>query len=262
MGHSLEVVPEATVVNYHDTTKALPETPITESRKSTSSHTRQPAHTEEEEESRPREREKSFTEDVAGMLADIGQTSPARELGLAPDSIRPRDRSPRLLQAELGRSGSFDRGLKSRSPVPAQRTSSLPSPNNAEAGPSQPRVSSSPNPSTDTSSVGRQLDFGSPEQDTVRMRVVPQLESPLAPSVRLVNSPKPSSREMEPLELTTEYLASPRPSGLGDPADIPSLLEPDEEDDEERGRRLACEFLENDFTHVSEDRVAMFLGGP
>ena len=34
-----------------------------------------------------------------------------------------------------------------------------------------------------------------------------------------------------------------------------------DEDDEEKGRRLACEVLENDFSNISADRVAMFLGG-
>ncbi|RXK42093.1 hypothetical protein M231_00450 [Tremella mesenterica] len=34
------------------------------------------------------------------------------------------------------------------------------------------------------------------------------------------------------------------------------------EDDEEKGRRLACEFLEDDFSHISQERVAEFLGGP
>lgn len=36
----------------------------------------------------------------------------------------------------------------------------------------------------------------------------------------------------------------------------------DDESDEERGRRLACEFLEEDFRHIPSHKVAMFLGGP
>jgi len=37
---------------------------------------------------------------------------------------------------------------------------------------------------------------------------------------------------------------------------------PDIDADEERGRRLAAEFIEGDQTHVTSDKVAMFLGGP
>jgi hypothetical protein len=35
-----------------------------------------------------------------------------------------------------------------------------------------------------------------------------------------------------------------------------------DEDDEEKGRRLACEFLEDDFKSMAYDKIAMFLGGP
>jgi hypothetical protein len=36
----------------------------------------------------------------------------------------------------------------------------------------------------------------------------------------------------------------------------------DGETDEEKGRKLACEFLDDDFTSVPHDRVAEFLGRP
>ena len=34
------------------------------------------------------------------------------------------------------------------------------------------------------------------------------------------------------------------------------------DEDEEKGRKLACEFLDEDFTNVSSEKVAMFLGAP
>lgn len=198
----------------------------------TSYHTRQPAYSiAESDEEKPRERERSFSEDVAGMLASIGHDSPARELGLAPDSVR---RTPRDLQVELGRSDSnrsADRLKPRATPSSAMRTTSLPSPQispQPEAGPSKPRVTSSPNPLPDD--VFGQATLGEP-------LFGPPL-SPKPSSVRLVTSPR--------------LVQSP------DIAD--TVLDVPPEDDEERGRRLACEYLENDYE--SQDKVAIFLGGP
>jgi hypothetical protein len=33
------------------------------------------------------------------------------------------------------------------------------------------------------------------------------------------------------------------------------------EDDEEKGRRLACELLDDDFSTIAYDKAAIFLGG-
>lgn len=35
-----------------------------------------------------------------------------------------------------------------------------------------------------------------------------------------------------------------------------------DEDEEEKGRRIACELLEDNFKSIPYDKVAMFLGGP
>lgn len=81
----------------------------------------------------------SFSDDVAGIFDTIGQSEPAKELGLPPDSLRIRERtgsgdipaSRNRFPADLGRSTSVDspmRGQKLTVPAPvAQRTSSLPS---------------------------------------------------------------------------------------------------------------------------------------
>jgi hypothetical protein len=106
--------------------------------------------------------------------------------------------------------------------------------------------------------------------------------TPLVPSsVRLVGAPQFETKSLldpDPLHRTAFRASSPwgrqtphstpsgTPSGLSthrleDPPVVPTLPE-GEEDDEEKGRRLACEFLEGDYTNVPADKQAMFLGGP
>ncbi|WVQ97714.1 hypothetical protein IAU59_004828 [Kwoniella sp. CBS 9459] len=313
-----------------------------------SGHTRQPASAAYDE-SPPRS-EKSlrpvpspatqtvhnFTADVTGMLAGIGQTEPAMELGLPPDSMMkkdPRDRTvsmetarevrKKVPQPDLGRSASVQDSSKHQqllSPVPAQRTSSLPYGLTASSKvpgprPSTPkRTSSSPNPSlgeptlmptaqavsrSSSRSSGKRSDdrpsslSRSPSVLSRKKSLVLEGKkksmddiSPLLPtSVRLVSSPR-LENAVSPLNMSSEELArssafigtspwgkqTPRtmsaPAGRMDdqlevvssPPETPKTLH--EEDEEEKGRRLACEFLENDSTHIPADKVAEFLGGP
>ncbi|WRT65157.1 uncharacterized protein IL334_002100 [Kwoniella shivajii] len=256
----------------------------------------------------------TFKSDMAGILANIGHSEPARELGLPPDSVR-RDRD-RSLSAEttceslkvLGKSTSKDRATSHLSPVPTQRTTSLPvkSPQVGRA-PSIRQISPNPSLNGDTSlmpvntasrSSSRSSEKRSPSHSHASSPArSPSLsrnkksfeESPLIPSsVRLISSPRPDSAHSAilPVNITSEALAKasfintspwgkqpPRmPSGLPDenrddqvetvntPPETPKTTH--EEDEEERGRRLACEFLEDDFTSVPKDKVAEFLGGP
>ncbi|OCF37757.1 hypothetical protein I316_00884 [Kwoniella heveanensis BCC8398] len=269
----------------------------------------------------------NFTADVAGMLAGIGQTEPARELGLPPDSLRSqKDRTASMETAratrkkvhpELGRSASVQDTSKAHlSPVPAQRTSSLPYGANGPSKPSGPsttpkRTASSPNPSLNEATLmpaaqaisrSSSRSSGKKSDDKPSLSRSPSLlsrkkslildrkksmddNSPLIPtSVRLVSSPR-LEHAVSPLNLAGEGLTqtsligtspwgkqTPRtmsaPAGrlddqlevVSSPPETPKTQH--EEDEEEKGRRLACEFLENDSTHIPTDKVAEFLGGP
>lgn len=85
---------------------------------------------------------------------------------------------------------------------------------------------------------------------------IPTLGSPLAPSVRLVQTPRLPTADPDRLAVTSEdiaksyYATTSVDEGSSD------------ESAQEKGRRLACEFLEGNFEHVPEDKVAEFLGGP
>lgn len=115
----------------------------------------------------------TFTDDVSGMLAGIGDSHPASELGLSPDSVR-------------------------LDPIAVpSRTTSLPK--------LAPAIT----------------DFGPDTSNEGTIRAKPDA------SIRLV-------------------VQSPQ----------------DNEPDEDKGRRLACEFLENDERSVPADRVAEYIGGP
>nr|XP_019008884.1 uncharacterized protein I206_06570 [Kwoniella pini CBS 10737]OCF47665.1 hypothetical protein I206_06570 [Kwoniella pini CBS 10737] len=336
-----------------------------------SGHTRQPASTAEEDSPHSMESPlkpsaspgtravHTFKSDMAGMLEDIGQTDPAKELGLPPDSMR-RERnrttsnetarhetSRSRYPSELGTSPSMrDHSHHHKthlSPVPNQRTSSLPfsSPQLDQPIPKRTTSSPSPNPSLNgdsasgllpnqavvsrasSKSSGKKSDHqGSPSHPTVPSpNRSPSLSrgikkpfdelasvtgsgsqqgSPLMPSsVRLVSSPNEqeqgklaaalpldllqtsglekmsSFRNMSPWgKQPTRMMSAPNAHdnphlGLNrddqvevvdTPSETPKTAH--EEDEEEKGRRLACEFLEDDFTNVSGEKVAEFLGGP
>lgn len=355
----------------------------------TSMHVRQPAYAMDDEPSSqstsrrasPSPRRPvtmSFSDDVAGIFDSIGQSDPARELGLPPDSMRIKNRtqsadSPVHLRTkpplDIGRSPSMDRSRPNGhttllSPVPSQRTSSLPSNNSPNLGAAH-RNSSSPIPSPKPSAedgllppprqsllpdssqstrrrnhshngpyqsqqpvlLGPPLmppngDFGPSANgidDTIRPRQSVDLP-PLSPaSIRLVTSPKMdgstisgifASQQINPMERSVSASSQDpsRPSSLlsssvwGRQSPSPSLSrsnprsknsslvpQPSQEDvlqeveslpvtpvidqsatpadvegeaDEEKGRKLACEFLDDDFTSVAHDRVAEFLGRP
>ena len=230
-----------------------------------------------------------FSEDVSGIFAGIGEVSPARELGLAPQSVslsaatgkgkgyqyqgQYATLSPRYQQAELGVEADRDRDKQSpgqalafgQEKVPGPRTTSLPTNLQVEINGSGPRRGSGQVAEGDLDS-GTAMHHGAraqeaSESDTVRP-AVPTLGSPLAPSVRLVTTPRLPSSDPDRLAVTSDDIAqshfSPTPHGEADAA---NGLD-GEESAEEKGRRLACEFLEGDFKNVAEDKVAEFLGGP
>jgi hypothetical protein len=140
-----------------------------------SKHIRQPA-SDEVQPSPGRVALASFSDDVSGMLSGIGESHPASELGLPPDSLRLVD-----------------------SPSVPSRTTSLPK--------LEPPINT---------------DFGPDTSNEATIRAKPDYSS-----IRLIH-------------------------------DTPL----DTESDEEKGRRLACEFLENDERSVASDKVAEYIGGP
>lgn len=195
-----------------------------------SQHIRQPASADDTHPSPGQLAVAIFSDDMAGMLSGIGESQPAKELGLPPESLRLRDRkSPSFdiprekFPPDLGRSAS------SAVSVPS-RTSSLLK--------LEPPVRSLSRSSSSSSRRRPETDFGPTDtsQDaTLKARVAPSPYS--SGSMRLV----PSRQSVH----------------------APSLGEPIEtEDEEEKGRRLACEFLENDESTLPYDKVAEYLGGP
>ncbi|WVQ68851.1 uncharacterized protein L199_007060 [Kwoniella botswanensis] len=275
----------------------------------------------------------TFKSDMAGMLANIGQTEPAKELGLPPDSIRlarnrtistetAREPIKNRFPTGLGRTASIRNTTSHLSPIPNQRTSSLPVGSSQLERVVPQRTTSSPSPnaslngdsslmpkqhaisrSSSRSSGRKSSTSKSPVHSTVpspnrspslsrKKKSCDEGGSPLVPSsVRLISSPKQQeSSTISPLNLTSEGLAkssfinsSPwgkqTPRLMSAPTYSNNELSKDdqlevvdtppetprtthEEDEEEKGRRLACEFLEDDFVSVPGEKVAEFLGGP
>jgi len=236
----------------------------------------------------------SFSEDVNGMFSGIGETHLANELGLPPDSLRVNDRTKSNQSNITTSSGRFpsDLGKKSThdrpSPVPS-RTTSLPAtpslaPLAAHRTPSSPMPSMAEPLSTPLSrtssikSVKRpQLepapaDFGPTrtDGDTYKARQREISNSTITgstyggASVRLVASPRPSSIFTSPAASTNgvEWHKSPEVgTQRDDPVEVVITPGPGE-DDEEKGRRLACELLDDDFSNIAYEKAAMFLGGP
>lgn len=240
----------------------------------------------------------SFSEDVNGMFLGIGETHLANELGLPPDSLRIKSRPLPERSSTLETTRRFPLDLAPRlsidreKPV-ASRTTSLPgkvtsgqsylAPLALTRTPSSPNLSARPiTPTSNTSSpssIHRQKkeaqssDFGpaiAVTEDTVKARTREISGSTItgpsynASSVRLVASPRPASVHSfrSPTNPSHEWLASP-----GSVAQTEETLERivtpgGDEDDEEKGRRVACELLEDDYSTIAYDRMAMFLGGP
>ncbi|KAK4683954.1 hypothetical protein P7C73_g6252, partial [Tremellales sp. Uapishka_1] len=229
------------------------------------------------------------TKSVEGVVPVvlIAPQIPTKRTSSLPDPHRllpsPQDRigrtsSPRLSSDNVMRLDPPVR-TSSRSPEPTTRTS-----NTSPDEPTTPTKEILPAPSLAPVAPGSPLNVGtefgmkpvsgqSPDA-TVRAG---QKHSPLLPqSMRLVASPR--LEQDSALDLTSESLmrspfASSSPWGrqavqLEDPVDIviaptaSPIVEREAEDDEEKGRRLACEILEGDFTNVSSEKVAEFLGGP
>jgi hypothetical protein len=59
-----------------------------------------------------------------------------------------------------------------------------------------------------------------------------------------------------------EWQGSPEPAIRSDDAMEVVLTPGPSEDDEEKGRRLACELLDDDFSTIAYEKAAIFLGGP
>ena len=168
----------------------------------------------------------SFKRDVEGAFDGIGQSDPARELGLPPDSVRQKRREQegrtRSLDiaaddnraktlSEFGRSNSDEaekrralspspRPSQSASPIPGTRTSSLPSRSPLPlADPSTRTKASSDPPSADAAQPRSSIDlapplqltaadFGPPLQDQ-DATLKAKVDSPLTPgTIRLVNA--------------------------------------------------------------------------
>jgi PH/SEC7 domain-containing protein len=236
----------------------------------------------------------SFSEDVNGMFSGIGETHLANELGLPPDSLRVKDRTKSNQSNITTNSGRFpsDLGKKSThdrpSPVPS-RTTSLPATPSlatlaAQRTPSSPMPSMAdplPTPLSRTSSIKSvkkpQLepapaDFGPSRTngDTYKARQREISNSTItgstygSASIRLVASPRPSSIFTSPAASTNgvEWHKSPEAgTQRDDPVEVVITPGPGE-DDEEKGRRLACELLDDDFSTIAYEKAAIFLGGP
>jgi hypothetical protein len=236
----------------------------------------------------------SFSEDVNGMFSGIGETHLANELGLPPDSLRVKDRTKSNQSNISTSSGRFpsDLGIKSAhdrpTPVPS-RTTSLPAtpslaPLAANRTPSSPMPTMAdrpPTPVSRTSSVKSvkkpQLepapaDFGPSRSngDTYQPRQREISNSTITgstyagASVRLVASPRPSSIFSSPAVSTNGVEWSKTPEvGIQREDPVEVVLTPGPgEDDEEKGRRLACELLDDDFSTIAYEKAAIFLGGP
>ena len=317
-----------------------------------SGHTREAATAQAPPESPRAPSLSTFSEDMAGIFSGIGQSDPARELGLPPDSLRKKDRSARDTASNSARRFPLElgRSLEQRSeakplPYPTTRTSSVPSssPNPTPSLAAQRSTSSDPSGSTSlqvdniggaslvprrtfsrTSSTSsrrhRNASNHSDQQATLTPApfgspVLVDGDSDFGPSInngdatlrgksqdhdtvssatssaRLVSSPRPQSVHSssfvtikiakDGLARSSFIAASPwlehtphpeettpsltTPSRLTDPPDFcgpPITPNGTGEDDDEKGRRLACEILENDFTNIAADKVAMFIGGP
>lgn len=261
----------------------------------TTLHTRQPAFTisDLDTEERPggeRRRIPSFSEDVGDALASIGHEPLAQGLGLPPEAVRLEEPTPRSaaipvkdsatirrLPSDLSRSSS--RGLN-HSPVPGQRSSSLPSQSFSDvespslshevSAETPPVASPSPVPSPQPGSAMDPMnDFGPPLAAPSTSADPSATLQAKHDTIRLVPSPVMGSSS-NILDLSSEYpsvaavaRSNSRPVVAREASAVSTASAADDsEDDEEKGRRLACEFLEGNYEHVPSDKVAMFLGGP
>lgn len=235
------------------------------------------------------------------MFSGIGETHLANELGLPPDSLRVKNRTksvqdtmqaePRRFPAELSKASTTDR----QAPVPS-RTTSLPATPSLTPTPTN-RTPSSPHPvvrpktpvsrSSSIKSAKRPFQLGPPladeapllppilpppavNEDTIKPRQRETSGSTIAgssynsPSVRLVGTPRPASLQTSPAgsQVLAEWRRSPHSADqTEDTMEVVMTPGPDE-DEEEKGRRIACELLEDNYKSVPYDKVAMFLGGP
>ncbi|WVQ76687.1 hypothetical protein IAR50_006361 [Cryptococcus sp. DSM 104548] len=323
----------------------------TEKKSRSSLHVRQPANASEEETTPVRTSSSrkpapspataavsSFSADMAGMLANIGQSEPARELGLPPSSMRKKENGRGKFPADLSRTASQE----SPPATGPQRSASLPANNLAKQEPSSPqRASTSHIPSylatagkaqasqfsrsraaSQTSGIRLETQMEGSEGSLLSARpsTAPQISpifgenkrlghqsSGLVPaSVKLVSqandaletpakdSPKsspptawgrqspgtsvPESSDPELVRPQSNSGSVPSERAKHDDGDVEMMASPprtpsradtvnteateNAEELEEKGRRLACEFLDEDTTNVAGDKVAEFLGGP
>lgn len=191
----------------------------------------------------------SFTDDVTGLLDRIGHGDPN---GIRGQAAQLHDEAEHLqVSPDLANSG---RSFSQRTPSPYdERSPSLyrPSMSRGNTGDGQ-MPEALPVPASDEAADTRSL----PEPPET-----PELESSGPPTPQVKTSPRAQNGEWQrngsirasPSQPAIEITSSPNES-------TPNL--PDLEADDERGRRLAAEFIEGDQTHYATDKVAMFLGGP
>lgn len=226
----------------------------------------------------------AWKDHLSGVFESIGTDEPSKGLGLPVSTFAMGANQKHQLEVPRETSlvaGPFKPETPS-SPTPLRRTS-LPSklPTLGAALPSQPRKFTTSltasEPSTATTAKLETMstsDFG-PALEPLRLN---------AQTVRLVSSNRPSSfvedtSPVKRLDMTPDDMSQSTFKGTGrpwstepttpqhaQPSDnegleiVASPGDPDEAD-EEKGRRMACEFLEDDESHVPKEKIAMFLGG-
>ena len=167
-----------------------------------------------------------------------------------PDPIDIDDKG--LLRPTLSRSSSTSsrRRTNTHSPKPSPKLAKLGPPlpiENGDFGPSAEK--------NDATIKGRQTDPSPLLPSSVRLITTPKVDSI---SDFLSNSDSwtrdGSSRPETPVNVLANKDLPP------DPHRTPGRN--DENGDEERGRRLACEFLDDDFSSIPLEKVAEFIGGP
>ncbi|WVN88786.1 uncharacterized protein L203_103999 [Cryptococcus depauperatus CBS 7841] len=259
----------------------------------------------------------AFSDDMADILADIGQSEPARELGIPPQNCKSRNKLEGKDEGRgsigLGQSPSDqETGSHLVLVSPSQRSSSLPSSitsskhdtNTLKRRSSsqmtshlEPNIRSNVSRKSSRSSMskhsGKSPALGAPSSPAPQISPIfhekrrsgENVSSSLSSSVKLVPSRSETS-SAPPAELNRYTTSSARghqsPAQMSysetigfhshnqeqdememiaSPPDTPQKGLESAEDEEEKGRRMACEFLEGQGSTVG-DKIAEFLGRP
>lgn len=240
-----------------------------------SMHLRQPATGEADLMSSPKPNSGEWQEHVNDVFESIGTDEPHYGLGLPPSAVS----SANDQRKGLGKSTDVDTIATSDPPKPvastpvSQRTSSLPSrlPTLGAQIATDQRVTSSPLKfeRSRTTSGATRSEFGINGDP---LAITPQ-------TIRLLSSNRPRSYIEQPSPVKpfespravgrpdsagswSQDLSTPSKGNVADePLETVSTPEGQKEMEEEKGRKLACEFLEDDESHVTKDKIAVFLGG-